>query len=71
MKIGVNLIVLDDGWFGTRNDDNSSLGDWIINLDKFPCGLRGLADEINGLGCKFGIWIEPEMVSENSVRIIS
>jgi alpha-galactosidase len=68
VKIGVNLIVLDDGWFGTRNDDSSSLGDWIVNLTKFPKGLCALVEEVNALGCKFGIWIEPEMVSENSVR---
>lgn len=71
VKIGVNLIVLDDGWFGTRNDDRSSLGDWIVNVAKFPKGLSALVDEVNALGCKFGIWIEPEMVSENSVRYLS
>lgn len=71
IKVGVNLIVLDDGWFGKRKDDNSSLGDWIVNLSKFPQGLKALVDDINALGCKFGIWIEPEMVSEDSVSSIA
>lgn len=65
-KIGANLIVLDDGWFGVRDDINSSLGDWTPHKSKFPLGLRQLTDEINSFGLKFGIWIEPEMVSENS-----
>lgn len=59
--------MLDDGWFGKRDDDSSSLGDWIVDVSKFPRGLRALADEINGLGCKLGLWFEPEMVSEQSV----
>lgn len=70
-KIGIDMIVLDDGWFGKREDDHSSLGDWVVNLSKFPAGLFGLVKEINALGIKFGIWVEPEMVSENSVRINS
>jgi alpha-galactosidase len=61
------MIVLDDGWFGKRDDDSGSLGDWIVNIDKFPYGLKGLVDEVNALGCKFGLWFEPEMVSEQSV----
>lgn len=64
--IGVDLFVLDDGWFGKRNDDNSSLGDWTVNPDKFPAGLSGVIEPINAMGMKFGIWIEPEMVNEDS-----
>ena len=65
-KMGVDLLVMDDGWFGKRNDDNSSLGDWVVNQDKIRCGLDHLVEEINRLGMKFGIWFEPEMVSEDS-----
>ncbi len=65
-KVGVELFVLDDGWFGNRNDDTSSLGDWYENSKKLPSGLKGLADKIKGLGMDFGIWVEPEMISENS-----
>lgn len=61
------MIVVDDGWFGKRNDDKSSLGDWIPNLDKFPLGMKGLSDAVHEQGCKFGLWFEPEMVSEESV----
>lgn len=108
-KVGINLIVLDDGWFGKRANDTCSLGDWVADLSKFPHGikvyitfmsclssqdkymrvqfscagilfhfsiiflllncLQGLAEEVNAAGCKFGIWFEPEMVSEDSVRI--
>eukprot|EP01040_Poterioochromonas_malhamensis_P013876 gene13876-15312_t len=70
-KVGINLIVLDDGWFGKRNDDRTSLGDWIADIEKFPYGLKGLAEEINALGCKFGLWFEPEMVSEESMLFTS
>ena len=63
---GIELFVLDDGWFGKRNDDTSSLGDWYANTKKLPDGLIGLAKKINKLGMDFGIWVEPEMVSENS-----
>lgn len=63
---GVEMLVLDDGWFGTRNDATSSLGDWYVNKDKLPHGLGQLAEEINGLGLKFGLWVEPEMINENS-----
>eukprot|EP01039_Chlorochromonas_danica_P002520 gene2520-2760_t len=66
-KLGMDMIVLDDGWFGQRNNDRSSLGDWIVNLEKFPLGLKGLVEEINAMGLKFGLWFEPEMVSEQSV----
>ena len=59
---------MDDGWFGERNDDSHSLGDWdIVNAKKLPSGLKGLADKIKGLGLDFGIWVEPEMVNEQSV----
>jgi len=64
--LGIDLVVLDDGWFGNRNDDKTSLGDWQVNEDKLECTLGELINRINGLGVKFGIWIEPEMVSEKS-----
>ena len=63
---GIELFVLDDGWFGKRNDDNCSLGDWVVNQEKLPSGLSGLADKINDMGMKFGLWFEPEMVSPDS-----
>ena len=62
-KGGVELMVLDDGWFGKRNNDKSSLGDWFVNKEKLPNGIDGLAKKINDLGMKFGLWFEPEMVS--------
>ncbi len=65
-KSGIEMLVMDDGWFGERNDDNSSLGDWFVNEDKLKGGLKKLVDEINALGMKFGIWMEPEMVSPKS-----
>ncbi len=64
--LGIELFVLDDGWFGRRNSDNSSLGDWYVNKEKLPGGLDGLARKINDLGLKFGLWIEPEMISPDS-----
>lgn len=63
---GIELLVLDDGWFGKRNNTYSGLGDWTPNMVKLPQGLEGLAREVNELGMKFGIWIEPEMVSMDS-----
>jgi alpha-galactosidase len=63
---GIELLVLDDGWFGKRNDTYSGLGDWTPNMRKLPHGLHGLAKEVNELGMKFGIWVEPEMVSMDS-----
>ncbi len=63
---GVELFVLDDGWFGKRNDDSSSLGDWRENKDKLNHGLKGLSETINNMGMDFGIWVEPEMVNEDS-----
>lgn len=65
-NLGVELFVLDDGWFGNRDDSTSSLGDWYANERKLPNGLKGLADKITKMGLDFGIWIEPEMVSKNS-----
>lgn len=65
-KLGVELFVLDDGWFGTRNDDFQGLGDWEANLEKLPHGIKGLAERINEMGLKFGLWFEPEMVNKNS-----
>lgn len=64
--MGVEMIVMDDGWFGKRDDDNSGLGDWYVNEKKIKCGLTELVRQINDLGMKFGIWFEPEMVSEDS-----
>jgi alpha-galactosidase len=65
-EMGVELFVLDDGWFGRRNDDSTSLGDWQVNLAKLPGGLDSLARKVEALGMRFGIWIEPEMVSSSS-----
>lgn len=65
-ELGIELLVLDDGWFGRRNDDASSLGDWFVNREKLPNGLDNLAERINKLGLQFGLWFEPEMVSEDS-----
>jgi len=64
--LGIELFVLDDGWFGRRDDDTTSLGDWTVDRRKLPNGIDGLAKRITGLGIEFGIWIEPEMVSERS-----
>lgn len=65
-ETGIELFVLDDGWFGHRNDDTSSLGDWQENLEKLPQGIAGLADKIHQKGLQFGLWFEPEMISRNS-----
>ena len=65
-KCGIEMLVMDDGWFGKRNDDNSSLGDWVVNEEKLPGGLKALSDKLEELGMKFGIWFEPEMVSPDS-----
>ncbi|MCR5771669.1 MAG: alpha-galactosidase [Butyrivibrio sp.] len=64
--LGIELFVMDDGWFGKRNDDKSSLGDWYENKDKLPNGIKGLSKKICDLGLMFGIWVEPEMVNEDS-----
>ena len=65
-ELGVEMLVMDDGWFGKRNDDNSSLGDWVVNEEKLGEPLKDFIDKINGLGMKFGIWFEPECVNEDS-----
>ncbi|ENY97227.1 hypothetical protein HMPREF1093_02240 [Hungatella hathewayi 12489931] len=65
-ELGIEMLVLDDGWFGSRDSDNAGLGDWFVNTDKLKGGLTDLVTGINGLGMKFGIWIEPEMVNEDS-----
>ncbi|MBE5962143.1 MAG: alpha-galactosidase [Lachnospiraceae bacterium] len=65
-NLGMEMFVLDDGWFGNRNDDTSSLGDWHVNEEKIPHGLALLAEKINDLGMGFGLWFEPEMISEKS-----
>ena len=64
--LGIDMVVMDDGWFGKRNDDNSSLGDWYVNEEKVGGTLTKLIERVNAEGVKFGIWIEPEMVSEDS-----
>lgn len=64
--LGVEMLVMDDGWFGNRFDDNRALGDWFVNEDKLKGGLKKLVDEVNALGMEFGIWFEPEMVSPES-----
>ena len=54
---------MDDGWFGTRDDDTQSLGDWEVNRKKLPGGVKGLADKIKALGMDFGIWVEPKQAT--------
>lgn len=65
-KLGVELFVVDDGWFGARNNDKAGLGDWYVNPQKFPHGLNSLIGYVNKLGMDFGLWVEPEMVNPNS-----
>ena len=65
-QTGIDLFVLDDGWFGHRDDDHSSLGDWTEDLAKLPEGLAGLSQRIHEMGMKFGLWVEPEMISPDS-----
>lgn len=65
-SLGIELFVLDDGWFGQRDDDHRSLGDWYVNARKLPHGLKGIAEKINALGLQFGLWFEPEMISPDS-----
>ena len=65
-QLGIELLVMDDGWFGHRDNDSSSLGDWYVNENKLKGGLKYLVDEVNKLGMKFGIWMEPEMISPDS-----
>jgi alpha-galactosidase len=64
--LGIELFVLDDGWFGKRDNDKSSLGDWIVDKKKLPEGLKDLGERVNKLGLKFGLWFEPEMISKDS-----
>lgn len=64
--VGVELFVMDDGWFGARNHDRAGLGDWTVNQEKLPSGIKGISDKIHNLGMKFGLWIEPEMVNKDS-----
>jgi alpha-galactosidase len=65
-QLGVERFVIDDGWFGARNSDRAGLGDWTVNREKFPNGLKPLIDKVHGLGMSFGIWVEPEMVNPDS-----
>lgn len=65
-SVDIDMLVLDDGWFGKRNDEHSSLGDWVCNTQKLPSGLKGLGDKLNEIGLKFGLWLEPEMISPDS-----
>ncbi len=65
-ECGVELFVLDDGWFGARSSDRAGLGDWVANTTRLPRGITGIAERIEDLGMKFGLWFEPEMVNEDS-----
>lgn len=65
-EVGIEMLVMDDGWFGKRDDDNSGLGDWFVNEEKLGMSLGTMIERINGLGLKFGIWVEPEMINEDS-----
>jgi len=65
-NLGIELFVIDDGWFGKRENETSSLGDWYVNTDKLPSGLKYLSDAVHEKGMKFGLWLEPEMISEDS-----
>lgn len=64
--LGIEMLVLDDGWFGKRDDDDAGLGDWFVNEEKLPGGLKLISDQINKIGMKFGLWFEPEMVNPDS-----
>lgn len=65
-EVGVELFVLDDGWFGQRTNDRAGLGDWFVNLERLPKGLGSLVERVHGLGMQFGLWFEPEMVNKDS-----
>ena len=65
-NLNIEMLVLDDGWFGKRDSDFSGLGDWIVNEKKLGGTLKALAEDINAMGLKFGLWFEPEMISEDS-----
>ncbi len=64
--LGVERFVVDDGWFGARDNDHAGLGDWVVNRRKFPNGLKPLIDKVHGLGMSFGLWVEPEMINRDS-----
>ena len=64
--LGVERFVVDDGWFGARDNDRAGLGDWVVNRRKFPNGLKPLIDKVHGLGMSFGLWVEPEMINRDS-----
>jgi alpha-galactosidase len=64
--IGIELFVIDDGWFGGRRNDSAGLGDWVVSSDVFPSGLNPLIEEVKSLGMRFGLWVEPEMVNPDS-----
>lgn len=65
-KLGIEMFVLDDGWFGNRNSDETGLGDWFVNTEKLPNSIKGLSKRIHDLNMKFGLWIEPEMISKGT-----
>ena len=65
-RLGIETFVMDDGWFGERADDRAGLGDWTVNSAKFPRGLAPLIERVNELGMRFGLWVEPEMVNQDS-----
>ena len=69
--LGIDRFVMDDGWFGQRKDDHAGLGDWYVNPEKFPNGLKPLIDKVHALGMDFGLWVEPEMVNPDSDSIAS
>ena len=64
--LGIDRFVMDDGWFGERKDDHAGLGDWYVNAEKFPHGLKPLIDKVHSLGMDFGLWVEPEMINPDS-----
>src|SRR5207302_6571171 len=65
-SLGIELFVMDDGWFGARSDDHAGLGDWTVNRHRFPSDLEPLIDEVHRLGMRFGLWVEPEAVNPDS-----
>lgn len=66
-SIGMERFIMDDGWFGQRKNDHAGLGDWNVNTEKLPNGLKPLIDKVHSLGMNFGLWVEPEMVNPDSV----
>ena len=69
--LGIELFVLDDGWFGKRNDDTTSLGDWVVDKNKSPEGLEDLVKRVRNLDMQFGLWFEPEMISRIAICTVS